>query len=218
MNADSIWPPEVPMPERPPGWPPERTPAPPQVTVPIVPMEPDRVAERLFERRMVLASGFLDQPLATHVAAQLMLLDATDDRPIDLHLSCADGDLDAAAALADTIDLMGVTVRALARGTVGGAALAVLVAAPERRAQPHVLFVLREPKTQLEGRASDLATLVAQHQNQLDALCTRLASATGQTVDRIAADLRSGTMLTAKEAVLYGLIHEIANPTPKSRQ
>src|SRR5439155_1010049 len=79
--------------------------------------------------RIVLLSGPLGHQLATDAAAQLMLLDANGDEPIELHLSCPDGELDTAGMLAETIDLLGVEVQAVCRGTVGGPALAVVAAA-----------------------------------------------------------------------------------------
>ena len=42
--------------------------------------------EKLLERRIVLVTGRLDDDLAPEAAAALMILDATDDEPIELHL------------------------------------------------------------------------------------------------------------------------------------
>jgi ATP-dependent protease ClpP protease subunit len=40
-------------------------------------------------------------------------------------------------------------------------------------------------------------------------LCRRLAAATGQSADTVAADLRGRRVLTAQEAMAYGLVDEI---------
>ena len=134
------WPDPPPWPEVPPPWrpaPPDTPrrppPGPPWPVVPTVPMPGSRRHDdlfgRLLERRIVMVAGSLSHDVATLATAQLMLLDATGDDPIDLHLSCPDGDLGASSAVADTIDLVGVAVRAWCRGTVGGPALAPLAAA-----------------------------------------------------------------------------------------
>ena len=166
--------------------------------------------DRLLERRIVLVTGHLDDGVAGLAAAQLMLLDASGDEPVELRLSCPDGDLDASVALADTVDLVGVTVRAVCSGRVGGPALAPLAAADRRVSHPHCLFVLRDPAVKLEGRADDVATFAASHRQQLDGLHARLAEATGQPREHVETDMRTGKTLTAEAAVQYGLVEEIA--------
>ena len=216
------WPPEVPPPWRPP--PPETprpAPGPPWPVVPTVPMprpgQQDDVFGRLLERRIVLVSGSLGHDVANVATAQLMLLDATGDEPIDLHLSCPDGDLDASSAVADTVDLVGVEVRAWCRGTLGGPALAPLAAADRRFAHPHCVFALKDPTVQLEGRADQLTSLAAAHERQLAGLHSRLARATGQPLDRVVADMGRGLILSAEEAISYGLVEELARPERPGR-
>jgi ATP-dependent Clp protease protease subunit len=171
---------------------------------------PENVFDRLLERRIVLVTGRLDDSVAALAAAQLMLLDASGDEPVELRLSCPDGDLDACVALADTVDLAGLAVRAVCSGSVGGPALAPLAAADRRVAHPHCLFVLRDPAAQLQGRADELATSASSYQRQLDGLHARLAEATGQSLERVEADMRKGVTLNAEEALEYGLVEQIA--------
>jgi len=168
------------------------------------------LADRLLQRRILMLAGPLDQDAATRATAQLMLLDADSRQPVELHLSCPDGDLDAALMLADTLDLMRAPVTVTARGTVGGPALAVLAAADRRLAHPHAMLVLREPRGTASGRADELAIAAEQHARRVRDLCRRLATATGRDVEAVAADLRQGRVLTAAEAVEYGLLHDVA--------
>ncbi len=216
------WPPETPpwtpTPDAPP---PPPCPAPPGPPIPMVPF-PDLprhedVFDKLLERRIVLISGRLDQAVGTRAAAQLMLLDASGDDPIDIDLSCPDGDLDAAIALADTIDLVGVPVRIRCRGRVGGPAVAPLTTADHRSAHPHTVFVLKDPRLHVEGRARDLTALVAAHRQQLEGLHLRLAQLTGHPRDRIEADMQTGKALTAAEARDYGLIQDVTAAAGDSR-
>ena len=126
-----------------------------------------------------------------------------------MRLSCPDGDLDPATALAATIDLVGVPVRAWCTGGLGGPALAPFAAAGRRLAHPHAVFVLQEPTVHAEGRADELAAVAARHRQQLAALHRRLARATGRSVERVATDMRAGVSLTAHEARAYGLVDEV---------
>ena len=71
--------------------------------------------EQLFERRIVLVTGRLDDDAATKAAAALLALDARGNRPIELHLDSPDGALGAAFALIDTADTLRSTLRVLCR-------------------------------------------------------------------------------------------------------
>src|SRR5215510_6905733 len=50
----------------------------------------NRLQEELFERRIVLVTGRLDDDAAAKAAAALLSLDARADRPIELHLDSSD--------------------------------------------------------------------------------------------------------------------------------
>jgi ATP-dependent Clp protease protease subunit len=209
------WPPEVPPPGVP-GVPdpPAPAPRPPYPPVPVVYEESPggaQLVDRLLERRMVLVSGHLDLAAATDAAARLMLLDGSGDEAIELMLTCPDGDLGAAMALADTVELVGVTVRALCAGSIGGPALLPFAVATRRIAQPHATFLLAEPRLEVDGRASDVAAEAARHAELVVEFQRRLAEATGQPVDVIAADLRRRRFLTATDAMACGLVDEIAS-------
>jgi ATP-dependent Clp protease protease subunit len=186
---------------------------------PLAPPEPSALTqelrERLYSRRIVLLSGYLDQPAATSAAAQVMLLDSNADDPIQLHISCSDGDLDASIMLAETIDLLRAPVHAVAGGILGGAAIVVYASAVSRQAHRHTALQLREPRFQTSGNADQLASRIAQHQHQLDYLYQHVADACGQSVAKVITDMQAGVLLTGAEAVRYGLVHALlGRPSP----
>ena len=59
--------------------------------------------KQLFERRIVLVTGRLDDAAANEAAAALMTLDATGEEPIELHLDSPGGTLEAAFVLIDML-------------------------------------------------------------------------------------------------------------------
>jgi ATP-dependent Clp protease, protease subunit len=218
--ADSFpHPPGTPPPEIPPGpgIPPRpavpRRPdiAPPPVSTPARawpdrPQWPDQVYERLFERRIVLAHGELDDEAATSLCAQLLTLDAERNEPIRLEVQGLSAELAAALTVMGVLDVLRVPVRAYAGGQVGGPAIGILAAAGERRAYPNAVFMLSEPRLGFEGSATSLSSHEEQVRVMLDALYLRLASATGREVDEIRGDARRGRYLTVEDAIGYGLI------------
>ena len=166
--------------------------------------------DRLWEQRLLLLTGFLDDPAATRAAAQLMTLDASSgERGIHLHLACPDGELGAASLLADAVELTRAPVHVRALGLVGGPALSVLAVGDSRSAAAHASFALREPRASFEGTPEWLRAQAQAHRVALDRLYARLAAVTGQTAERIAEDCRAGRHLTAWEAFDYGLLDNV---------
>jgi ATP-dependent Clp protease, protease subunit len=173
---------------------------------------PGQVYERLFDRRIVLAHGDLDDEAATSLCAQLLTLDAERNEPIRLEVQGLTAELSAALTVMGVLDVLRVPVRAYAGGQIGGPALGVLAAATERRAYPNAVFRLSEPRLDFEGSATSLSSHEQQVRAMLDTLYLRLASSTGREVDEIRADARRGRYLTVEDAIGYGLIQEPAGP------
>lgn len=165
--------------------------------------------EKLFERRIVLVTGRLDDDVAAEAAAALMALDAIGDAPVELHLDSPDGTLESAFVLVDTLDALRAPVRAHCRGQVAGPALGVLAAAHRRSASPHARFRLFQPTAHFSGTPDQIAAQSRQQQDLLWRLHARLARLTGRPAEEVAEDMRRGRHLDASEALAYGLVDEI---------
>jgi ATP-dependent Clp protease protease subunit len=166
--------------------------------------------EQLFERRIVLVTGRLDDDTAAKAAAALLALDARADRPIDLHLDSPDGALGAAFVLIDTAETLRSALHVLCRGQIGGPAIGVIAAADHRTAAPHTRFHLSQPSARFAGTPEEIAAQNRQQQGLLWKLYGRLARRTGRPAEEIAEDMRRGRYLNALEAFEYGLIDEIS--------
>jgi len=175
-------------------------------------MEPNSswLEERLFERRIVLCRGVLDDVLAGRVAAELMTLDALGDGAVELQLASQGASLESAWTLVDVIDLLGVPVNILCSGRVEGAAVGLLTTTGRRTALPHARFRLTDPELEISGRASELGALLDHHTARLERLHERVATVTGRPLSEVAADFRAGRSLDAGEALRYRLVDEIA--------
>jgi len=196
-----------------------RTPWAPQVPRPLEPATPVRVwldpsdwqgqlNARLLERRIVMASGMLDEEGATRLSAQLLTLDAEGDGPIRLEMQNLRADLPAALAVMGVLDVVRVPVQAQAGGEVRGAALGMLAACPRRLAYPNALFAFAEPRLDIAGTVTALTERQRHAQRMLDSLYYRIAEATGREPDEIREDFRQTRTLAAAEAIGYGLIHD----------
>jgi len=165
-----------------------------------------RLYERLLEKRIVLASGILDDDAATRFSAQLLTLDAEGDKPIRLELQNLRAELPAALTVMGILDVLRVPAHAYVSGEISGPGLGVLASCPRRSGYPNASFVLAEPKLQFGGTVTSLAVREQQVTRMLDTLYFRLAEVTGREVDQIRDDARRGRSLTTAQAIGYGLI------------
>ena len=169
------------------------------------------IQEQLLERRIVLVTGHLDAGAAAEIAAALVVLDGAGAAPIELHVSSANGALDATFAVIDTIERLRAPVYARCRGEVGGTVVGVTASAEQSTAAPHTRFRLAQPTARFAGSPAEIAAESRRQQDLLWRLYARLARRTGRPAEEIAEDIRRGRYLTAHEALEYGLIDEIAS-------
>jgi ATP-dependent Clp protease protease subunit len=170
----------------------------------------DKLYERLLEKRIVLASGVLDDAAATRLSAQLLTLDAEGDGPIRLELQNLQSELPVALTLMGVIDVVRAEIQAFAGGETGGSALGVLASCPRRLAYPNASFTLSEPKFWFGGTATAVSAHEQHARRMADSLFYRIAEATGRDAEDIREDARRGRVLTVAEAIGYGLIHDRA--------
>jgi ATP-dependent Clp protease, protease subunit len=211
-------PPEVPVP---PGFPrrePGRRPVYPPVPHVPIPGESSApgdfestVYAELLERRIVFVRDRLDHDTATLVTAQLMTLDADAATPVTLVVNSGGGPADAAVGVLDTIDLLRCPVDTSCVGRAEGTAAVVVAAGTgRRRCGPGATFRLRLPDLEAAGPADRLRREVEDATRVQRAMVDRLAAITGQSRALVARDMDRGRLLTADEAVAYGLVDEIA--------
>jgi ATP-dependent Clp protease, protease subunit len=170
------------------------------------------LAQRLFEQRVVLLNGTLDDTAATRISAELMTLDAEGDEAVTLRIDCANGSLGLALTLMDVIELLGVPVRALCLGQVGGPAVGVLSVCHHRAAMPSTRFSLREPTTSFETRASDVEQWARLRAEERQRFIDRVATAMGRPSPTVADAFERGILMGAPEALEFGLLDEISRP------
>ena len=106
-------------------------------------------------------------------------------------------------------------------GQAASAAAVLLAAGSEgkRLALPNARILIHQPAMEgMQGQASDIEIVA----NELDRMRTwleeTLAAHTGQSVDKVHADLERDKILTAQAALEYGLVDQVlsSRKTPRS--
>ena len=142
------------------------------------------------------------------VIAQLLHLESeSPDSPIDLYLNSPGGSVTAMLAVYDTLQFVRSPVGTTCIGQAGSSA-AVLLAAGEpgrRMVLPHSRVVLHQPSGGGQGALPDLALQakeIVRLRSQMEQI---LARHTGRDAAVIREDTERDLVLSAQEAVDYGL-------------
>jgi ATP-dependent Clp protease, protease subunit len=123
------------------------------------------------------------------------------------------GPVDAVAGILDTIDLVRCPVDTSCVGRAEGTAAVVVAAGTgRRRCGRGATFRLRLPDLEAAGPADRLRHDVETATRVQRELVDRLAVITGQSRALVARDVERGRLLTADEAVSYGLVDEVSAP------
>jgi ATP-dependent Clp protease protease subunit len=117
----------------------------------------------------------------------------------------------------DVIELMGVPVRALCLGQVGGGAVGVLAVCAHRAAMPSTRFSLSEPTTHMEAHVRNVAQWAELRAAERRRFCERVATTVRRSAEEVGSDLERGRFFGAPEAVEYGLLDEVCRPDAEIR-
>jgi len=146
--------------------------------------------------------------VANVVIAQLLHLESeSPESPINLYLNSPGGSVTAMLAVYDTLQFISSPVGTAAIGQAGSSA-AVLLAAGEpgqRMVLPHARVVLHQPSGGGQGALPDLALQakeIVRLRSQMESI---LAKHTGRDPEVIREDTERDLVLSAQEAVDYGL-------------
>ncbi|GAA1887217.1 ATP-dependent Clp protease proteolytic subunit [Streptomyces durmitorensis] len=169
---------------------------------------------KLLEERIVFLGTPIDDTSANDVMAQFMHLEhAAPDRDIALYINSPGGSFSAMTAIYDTIQFVTCDVETTCLGQAASAAAVLLAAGTpgKRCALPGARVLIHQPSITepIHGQATDLAIQADELLRTRAALERLLVHHTGQSPERIAADIERDKILSAPEAVDYGLVDRI---------
>jgi ATP-dependent Clp protease, protease subunit len=180
------------------------------------------IFSRLLKERIVFVTGTIDDNLANLVIAQLLFLEKEDaDRDIEMYINSPGGSLSAGLAIYDTMRLVKPDVATLCAGMAASAASVLLTggAKGKRYALPYSKVIIHQPwVSQIGGQATDLEIHARDLIKSRRVLADIYVETTGQTLERIERDLERDYILTAPEAVEYGIVDSVITKASREAQ
>src|ERR687890_714361 len=170
------------------------------------------IYSRLLNERIIFLGTPIDDTVANLVMAQLLHLESEDpDKDIQLYINSPGGSVTALLAIYDTMQYVRPDVATTCMGQAASAAAVILAAgAPGKRyALPHSTVLLHQPHGGAQGQSVDIDIQAREILRQRALVDRILAEHTGQPVDKIARDTDRDFILSADQALEYGLVDEI---------
>lgn len=172
---------------------------------------------RLLRERIIFLGTPIDDTIANLICAQMLFLESEDpDKDINLYINSPGGDITGLLAIYDTMKYIKPDVSTFCFGQAASAAAVLLGAGTKgkRFALPHARVLLHQPWGGVGGQASDIEIQAREMMRTKDMLNALLAVDTGQTVEKITKDTDRDYIISALEAVEYGLIDEVITVRP----
>ena len=144
--------------------------------------------------------------------SQLLTLESMDsDRDIILYINSPGGSFTALTAIYDTMQFVRPDVMTICLGQAASAAAIILAggAKGKRYALEHSRILIHQPSSEGGGQASDIEIQAREIMRMRELLESMLSKHTIRTPQEIALDIERDKILTAAEAVEYGLIDQV---------
>lgn len=172
---------------------------------------PDVIEKALFDARVVMLTGEVNDVQARRVTERLFALASQNAEPITFVISSPGGHVESGDMIHDVIKFINAPVRMLGTGWVASAGALIYAAAKRenRYCLPNTRFLLHQPAGGVRGQASDIEIEAEEIIKMQDRVNRMIAKETGQTFERVVKDTQRNFWMSAEEAVDYGLVGKI---------
>ncbi|MHB1737989.1 MAG: ATP-dependent Clp protease proteolytic subunit [Actinomycetes bacterium] len=176
---------------------------------------------KLFEERIVFLGQAIDDTIANDVMAQLLTLESMDtDRDIIIYINSPGGSFTALTAIYDTMQFVKPDIQTVCLGQAASAAAVLLAAGThgKRMIVPNARVLIHQPYSEGGGQGSDIEIQAREILRLRAWLESTIASHCGRPEEQVRHDIERDKILTAPEAVEYGLVDQIVASRKASAQ
>ncbi len=175
------------------------------------------IYSRLLKDRIVFLGTPIDDQVANLIVAQLLFLESEDpEKDIFLYINSPGGSVSAGLAIYDTMRFIRPAVSTICMGMAAsmGAFLLCSGERGKRRALPHSRVLIHQPMGGARGQASDIEIHAREILRLKKLLNQIMADNCDQPIEKIEQDTDRDYIMTASEALEYGLIDEVLSRGP----
>ncbi len=177
------------------------------------------IFSRLLKDRIVILGSAVTDMVANSIIAQLLFLEGeSPEKDIQIYINSPGGSVTAGMAIYDTIQHVRCPVSTICIGQAASMGAVLLCAGTKgkRYSLPNSRILIHQPLISgggISGQAIDIDLQAKEIMRMRRILNEILAKHTGQTVERIEKDTDRDNIMSADEAVKYGLVDEVIRRT-----
>jgi ATP-dependent Clp protease protease subunit len=176
------------------------------------------IFSRLLKDSIIFIGTPIDDTIANLVIAQMLFLEAEDpDKDISLYINSPGGSITAGLAIYDTMQFIrpDVTTICVGQASSMGALLLCAGAPGKRYALPNSRILIHQPAAGgISGQASDIKIAAEEIIRMRQLTSGILSNHSGQPLDVIERDVERDLIMTADQAVAYGIVDEVISRRP----
>jgi ATP-dependent Clp protease, protease subunit len=171
------------------------------------------IYSRLLKDNIIFIGTPIDDTIANLVVAQLLFLESEDpDKDISLYINSPGGSITAGMAIYDTMQFIRSPVITFCVGQCASMAAVLLAAGTKgkRFALPNARILIHQPSAGgIGGQATDIKIAAEEIIRMRENLNGIMATHTGQSVEQIEKDVERDRIMTAIQALEYGIIDQV---------
>jgi len=171
------------------------------------------IYSRLLKDNIIFLGTPIDDNVANVITAQLLFLEAEDpEKDISLYINSPGGLISAGMAIYDTMQFVRPDVTTICVGQAASMAALLLAAGePKKRfALPNSRILIHQPSMSgLSGQATDIDIQAREILRLRECMNKILAKHTGQGVEKIQSDVERDFIMTAEQAMDYGIVDHV---------
>jgi ATP-dependent Clp protease, protease subunit len=176
---------------------------------------------KLFEDRIIFLGVQVDDASANDIMAQLLVLEGADpDRDITMYINSPGGSFTAMTAIYDTMQYIRPDISTVCLGQAASAAAVLLGAGTpgKRMALTNSRIIIHQPATEGGyGQGSDIEIQAREIMRMRTNLEEMLARHSGRDIEQVKKDIDRDKILTAAEALEYGLVDNVISNRKKTQ-
>jgi len=172
------------------------------------------IYSRLLRDNIIFLGTPIYDDIANVICAQMLHLESENpDRDISLYINSPGGDINAMFAIYDTMQYIKPDIQTVCLGQAASAAAVLLAAGTKgkRLALPNARVMIHQPALAGSdyGQASDIEIQANEVQRMREWLEEILSKHSNRSVEQVRTDIERDKILTAEQAVEYGLVDQV---------
>ena len=182
------------------------------------------VYSRMLKDRIVFLTGTVEEDMANHLVAQLLLLESQNDKaPIQMYVNSPGGSVMQGLAIYDTMQYIRSPIHTIVIGQAASMGSLLAQAGTKRYITSSSRHMIHRVSSGTLGTSGSVHVQElefedakrhldeSKHLNELLTKIYEKHNTVGKTYDQLYSDMKFDTFLSAEQSVAYGLCDEIVN-------